>query len=377
MDIVYLCSSIIPSRAANSVHVMKMCQALARNGHTVTLLAPTKRGEYEPGVDDVFKFYDVDPIFQLQKLSCPRIKGRSFIYAFALARAVQRIRPDLVFGRYVHGCALTASMGYPTIFEAHQPVWDISWIHDLFFEVLRRSSSFCKLIVISNALRKIYLDKKNIEAHRVLVVHDAADSPETLNAVELSERREEVLQVGYIGNLYPGKGMRVIAEIGPRLPEIDFHVVGGLEEDVVEWRQRIGVPNIHIHGFVDQTQVPRYIAAMDVCLLPNQRSVSVYGSNDLDIGRYTSPLKMFEYMSHGRPIIASNLPVLKEVLRHGENALLCDPENPDAWVEAIQRLAVNDSLRCRLGERAREDFLNQYTWETRAKRVIRDIGKFI
>jgi len=373
MNLVYLCGSIIPSRAANSVHVMKMCQALARNGHSVTLLAPTKRGEYEPGVDDVFDFYDVERIFELRKLPCPRIKGRSIIYAVAAAWAVQKLRPDLVFGRYVHGCALTAWMGYPTIFECHQPIWEIGTIHHGFFELLRKGASFQKFIVISAALKEIYLEKKDMAPSQIIVAHDAADDPGNVdNPVVLSGAREKVLQIGYVGNLYSGKGMSVIAEVAPSMPDLDFHVVGGAEDDIAEWKQRVEAENVIFHGFVDQSEVPRYMTALDVCLLPNQRTVAVYGSGDADIGRYTSPLKMFEYMSHGKPIVASDLPVLREVLHDGENALLCDPEDPSAWVEALCRLDEDEGLRHELGDRARRDFKGRYTWESRAEYVLKE-----
>jgi len=349
---------------------MKMCQALALNEHTVTLLAPTKHGEYEPNVDNVFDFYDVKPVFRLQKLFCPRIKGRSIIYALAVARAVHHLGPDLVFGRYVHGCALSAWMGYPTLFEVHQPIGDIGRVHHFFFETLRRSSSFRRLVVISEALKEIYVDRKDVGSDRVAVLHDAADDPGTPSPANITVGRKEALQVGYVGNLYPGKGMSVIAKIGPRMPEVNFHIVGGLEEDVANWEGRVSASNVHFHGFVNQVIVPRCIAAMDVCLLPNQRSVKVYGGGEADIGQYTSLLKMFEYMSHGKPIIASDLPVLREVLDDGRNALLCDPENPDEWITAIHRLQTDAELRRSLGAEARRDFEMKYTWSRRAEQIL-------
>ncbi len=369
--IAYITSSIIPSRAANSVHVMKVCEALALNGHSVTLMAPTKWGEYEPGITDVYEFYDVERIFDLRKLPCPRIKGRSIIFAIAAAWHVRKLRPDLVFGRYVHGCALAAWMGYPTIFECHQPIWEIGTIHNGFFELLRRAAAFQKFVVISEALKEIYLEEKEMSPSQIIVAHDAADDPGNVNnPVELSGARKDVLQVGYVGNLYSGKGMSVIAEVAPRMPELDFHVVGGSEDDIAEWKQNVEAENVIFHGFVSQPEVPHYMEALDVCLLPNQQTVAVYGSEDADIGRYTSPLKMFEYMSHGKPIIASDLPVLREVLTNGENAVLCDPDEPTEWVRALRQLNDNPSRRRRLGEQARRDFEAEYTWSARVERIL-------
>jgi len=369
MNIAYIGGSVLPSRQANTVHIMKMSQAMAREGHEVTLVS--KQGSHLPDVNDIFGFYNVEPVFEIEQAAFPKIEGRSIIHAIAAAKAVHRLKPDLVYGRYVHACALTAWMGYPTIFECHQPIWQIGSIHHAFFEFLRRSSSFRKLVLITDALKEVYLDKKDMDPRQIFVAHDAAEDPGDIEPVKLEEARQDALQVGYVGSLYSGKGMEVVSEVAPSMPDIDFHVVGGTDDDIAKWRLRIDAENLYFHGFVSQEEVSRYMAALDICLLPNQRSVAVYGSDDLDIGRYTSPLKMFEYMSHGKPIIASNLPVLRDVLQDRKNALLCDPENPDEWKKALRSLEENECLQRRLGAEAQKDFEDRYTWQARARRVLK------
>jgi glycosyltransferase involved in cell wall biosynthesis len=94
------------------------------------------------------------------------------------------------------------------------------------------------------------------------------------------------------------------------------------------------------------------------------------GDNDLDISAWMSPLKLFEYMRRCKPIIASDLPVLREVLRDGENALLVAPTDPEAWRAAILRLLHDAGLRQALGKSARRDFREHYTWERRAEKVL-------
>jgi glycosyltransferase involved in cell wall biosynthesis len=81
-----------------------------------------------------------------------------------------------------------------------------------------------------------------------------------------------------------------------------------------------------------------------------------------------SPLKLFEYMSAGKPIVASDLPVLREVLDEA-NAVLVDPEDADAWARALESLR-DAGLRERLGVRARRDFLERHTWDIRARKVL-------
>jgi len=110
------------------------------------------------------------------------------------------------------------------------------------------------------------------------------------------------------------------------------------------------------------------MASFVVALLPNQARVIVSGGT-VDIGRWTSPLKLFEYMAAGRPIVASRLPVLEEVLADGLNALLVDPSAPDDWAVQIRRLIDDPMLAQQLAMTAHRDFVQKYSWTARAMRM--------
>ena len=84
MKILYISNSIIPSRTANSIHVMKMCQAFADNGHELILLAPDKKKRYEKKVDNLYEHYGVKENFIIKKLWCPSVKGGAFFYTLAI-----------------------------------------------------------------------------------------------------------------------------------------------------------------------------------------------------------------------------------------------------------------------------------------------------
>lgn len=84
-------------------------------------------------------------------------------------------------------------------------------------------------------------------------------------------------------------------------------------------------------------------------------------------------MKLFEYMSHGRAIVASDLPVLREVLEDGVNCLLRPSDRPQAWADAVTDLVADRALRSRLGDEARRQFLELYTWRRRADLVLADL----
>ena len=127
--------------------------------------------------------------------------------------------------------------------------------------------------------------------------------------------------------------------------------------------------NVTFTGFVPNADLPPYQAACDVLLMPYQAQVSA--SSGGDIARYISPMKMFEYLACGRPIIASDLPVLQEVLNK-RNALILPAGDARKWEAAIQRLQDDPAHAQNLAANARAEAQN-YSWEARGEKIIRGL----
>ncbi|PAU79452.1 glycosyltransferase family 4 protein [Halomonas salipaludis] len=365
MKILYVSSSTVPSRTANSVHVMKMSQAFANNGHDVTLIASEMHATAQPGVEDVFSHYGVEKNFSLLNLAVPKLPGQGYLFGALSAWHAWRGGYDVVFCRNFAACYFSALLGKPVIFETHMPMGERKLLGRIFFKRLLKSPRLKQVVVITHALkRRMEQDYPQIKG-RVVVAPDGAD-PVADDVVPMSlDAAEGRIQVGYVGHLYKGKGMEIVSQLAARCPWADFHVVGGMEEDLDHWkRECAGTDNIVFHGYVSHQQAKAYIKAFDVVLLPNQRKVAAYDVGE--ISQWTSPLKAFEYMAAGKPIIASDLPVLREVLIEGENALLCDCEDVEAWGGALARLRDEPTLAKQLAERAKAIFLEKYTWQARA-----------
>lgn len=374
MRIVYLSSSIIPSRTANSIHVMKICQAFADNGHEVVLLAPNRKKEYEAGIKDIYEYYGVRKNFKIRKLPFTYLKGSSFFYGFFIfIYLLFNKKPDLVYGRFLHGCYVSTLLKNQTVFESHDPIYRKQNYEVKLFSKLLSSKYFKKLVVISQALKNMYLESGCLDDNKIQVAHDGAD--EVLDFESKAELLGEAdnLKVGYVGHLYKGKGAEVIAAIAGMVnADVELHVIGGYPDDVKYWKAQIDNSNVFFYGFVPHKDTARYLNSLDVCLLPNQKVVLAHGAKDVsnNISDFTSPLKMFEYMAHNKAIICSDLPVLKEVLNN-KNAILVDPENPNEWVEAINKMK-NKHARELIAQQAYDDFVNKYTWKQRAKELVGD-----
>jgi glycosyltransferase involved in cell wall biosynthesis len=171
--------------------------------------------------------------------------------------------------------------------------------------------------------------------------------------------------------LYPWKGAGLVVEVAARVPEADVVIVGGQtnwtedDPDIAQLAARaeqLGVrERVQLRGHVPYDRVPEVLAQATVALLPLP---------DEPVARlFTSPLKLFDYMAAGIAIVASDLPALREVLRHEENALLAAPGDPEAFAAAVRRLLADPALAQRLGQQARAD-VRGYSWDARAEALL-------
>lgn len=375
MKISYISTSRIPSRTANSIHVMKMCNAFAALGHDVTLFSSARDRSDHDDVADIYDFYGVEPVFGLRRIrQRGGLVGRHLYGVFAALWSVLNA-PDVIYTRDLTAAFVLCLLGRNVVYESHAPA-DGTAVKRFLVRWLFRKRSLQRVVVITHALRRYYEDVFPFLAGRILVAPDAADPlPGDINAVAF-EGKGERLQVGYTGHLYPGKGMETVAALAPLASWADFHVVGGTPADIDRWkRQGVASDNLIFHGFHPHSDVPAFLCAFDVLLLPNRKVVltdgygGAGGKEALNISDWTSPLKAFEYMSTGKPILVSDLPALREVFEDGQNALLCDPEQPEDWLNKLTMLRDDSELRHTLGAEALGRFLEKYTWRARARQI--------
>ena len=364
----YFSPSIIPSRYANSVHVMQMCAGLANNGAEVTLFGI--RGA-ERGVSDPFAFYGLARTFKLYMLPWPPIVGRVYVATIWGAIRARLAKIDIVFGRCIIGVFFSSFLGCRVILETHLPTDELSKVERWMLRRLFKSARFVGLVVISTVLKRHYDDTHNLPEGMVIVAPDAAGEPKGVQPASIG--RADRLQVGYVGHLYEGRGVNIIHSLAKQCDFADFHVIGGDDEDVAMWRERTrDVENLTFHGFVPPGKTAAYRAACHVLIAPYQRKVTIAGQrNTVD---WMSPLKLFEYMSSAKAILCSDLPVLHEVMTDEQNCLMCTPDDTDNWRRALERLRDDPSLRQSLGTNAYGDFRENYTWTVRAKRIFESFG---
>jgi glycosyltransferase involved in cell wall biosynthesis len=372
MKIALIAPGAIPAQTANSIQVMKMAQSLVEEGHTLQVLIPGDQPHHNWA--DLSKHYGLTLQFELRWLAA-RGAWRRYDFAFAAVAAARAWGADLVYTRLPQAAALAAWRGQPTVFELH--VIPSGLLGPWLMRCFLRAKGARRLVVITHYLAAEISKRYRLPAREgfLLVAPNGAEAEryQDLPAPQVARERLQLPQaftVGYSGHLYAGRGIGLILELAKRLPAMRFLLVGGRSEDVTARQEQArGVGNVHFTGFVPNAELPLHQAACDVLLMPYSQRVAA--SSGGDIALYTNPLKMFEYLAVGRPIMASDLPILHEILNE-ENAIILPMGKVEAWVDALGELENSPRHRAALAKAGRQNAA-EYTWRKRAKRLLRGL----
>ncbi len=393
--IVYIANARLPTEKAHGYQICKMCEAFADLGVKVRLLHPRRHNPLEG--KSVFEYYGVRPVFEVQALPnwdvvplsrwvpggwfAPVFFLHAFFWARYAVRKAAREKAHLYYTREVPIAYWLVRQGFPTVYEAHVvPKRGQRWL----LKGMTQREELRLVVVLTSFIRDAFI-KMGFPEEKVVVLPDGVDLSLFENLPDRASCRSALNLpldrplVGYIGRfrtLEMEKGIPELIEAMKYLPAIGgkeplLLCVGGPMDAAphyLDLARRIGVPQDRLR-FVDRvpnTEVPYWIRACDIATIPwTWTEFSAY---------FTSPLKLFEYMAAGVPILATDLPSIREVLRHGENAWLVPPGDPKALAEGIRHLLENPELARRLAERARED-VQKYTWKHRAETILRLVGK--
>lgn len=365
MRIAYISGAELPSRAANSVQIIKMCNAFIKNGHNVTLYGKSNI-IVSSKIDDFYEIHkDLDII--TTRFYKVKLVG-SLIFSYILSKKVKKSDEyDILYGRHSYSLYFLRKFGRPIIYEAH--AMPKRKLHKYLEGKIFSSNNFKKLVVISNALKEDYIKEfPQIEEKDIIVAHDGAELQE-LKVYENTNKIGIDNNIGYVGSLYPGKGMEIIYNIARRMPNYNFHIVGGKEDDIALWKEKTKeYKNIIYHGFVPNKKLHEYYKLFNIAIAPYKEQVQSLGGQNIE--KWMSPLKIFEYMSFKKAIIASDLPIIREVLINDHNSLLCNVTKIEDWENAIIKLTTNKQIAQKISENGFEDLQRLYTWNKRAELVL-------
>lgn len=165
----------------------------------------------------------------------------------------------------------------------------------------------------------------------------------------------------YTGHLYSWKGVDALAQAGEQLSDADVYVVGGTEKDVEAFRKKYGhIQNLKVLGHRPHADMPLWLRAADVLILPNTAKEEISA-------KYTSPMKLFEYMASGTPIVASKLESIEHIVS-SEQVRFVTPDDPAELADAIEQSTrdANSVMRAQVAKAK----VATHSWTARAKRIV-------
>jgi glycosyltransferase involved in cell wall biosynthesis len=405
MKILYLCPDLgIPvlGRKGAAVHVRELVAALGRAGHNVILAAQMlnkspweKPAQIEPPVVQirpalsagaaVLALKTFNELLGVQN-SLPG-ELRRILYnqelETELTRRFENDPPDFIYERAslyaTAGVALARALNVPLVLElnaplaAEQAAYRATGFGELAAQAERWTLSHADAVIVVSSLLREHALSLGVEPDRIHVLpngvdaalfHPAPPDPEVRTRLKLDGGPV----LGFVGGLRPWHGVEVLPELLGRLATRhsglqlviagDGPLRGQLEHALEERGLR---SRVVITGLVPHEEVPGVIRQFDLALAPYPQPEHTF---------YFSPLKLFEYMGCGIPVVAPELGQIAEVVEHGQTGLLYPADDLDALTVRCEQLLADRELRRNLGQEAARQIHSRFTWDHNATQVI-------
>jgi glycosyltransferase involved in cell wall biosynthesis len=362
-------------RKGCSIHVQEVVRALGRAGVDVDLFASRIEGEYPSGWSHV-RLHEVPVI----TVGGQAARERAGLAANdRLTAALEYEGPfDLVYERYslwsYAGMEFARASDVPGLLEVNAPLIEEQvefrglTYRDKAEEVADRVFAAASALIAVSEEVAAYLERYPGAGDKIQVIPNGVD-PERIKPglTPAWPRERDSFTVAFVGGLKPWHGLPILVEAFHRFrqlePKARLLIVGDGPERAKlndEIGQRGLQEAVYFTGAVSPDQVPGWLASMDVAVAPYPMLPHFY----------FSPLKVFEYMAAGLPIVASRVGQIARIIQHDVNGLLVSAGDSSALAAALQQLRNDPESACRLGQEARQTVLQNHTWDQVVRRIL-------
>jgi glycosyltransferase involved in cell wall biosynthesis len=382
-NILYTAFDIVPSPKGASTHILHNLRGLVNGGHGVHLITPND-GLLPPE----------DTIEGAQVTRIPQDLSQNF-----LARAVHfgksvlahlALHPgyDVVHFRNIwDGFHITQNkkkFGYKTLFEVnglpsielkyHYPGMDAELLAKIKEQELATLHLADAIICPSNVTRD-YIASLGLNRKLVTVIPNGV-SPSDFSPTPLPDSDGRIPTLLYIGTLADWQGLDIVIKALPKILEqqpVKLQIIGRgrsrQRKMLAKQIRKLGLEeHVIVQPAVPHHEIPELIASADICVAP-------LALNDRNVTQGACPIKILEYMAAGRPLLASNMPIVRELVREDVDGLLFSPSDPEDLARQANLLLKDAELSKRLAESASAHVREKFTWHESQKKLLKVVER--
>lgn len=365
MKICYIANSALPSDNASSLQIINMCHNFELAGNKTILILPNTGFN-----KSIKKFYNLKKNIQI--IRCNSFKKFPigiyyYLFTFVAIFKSLNFKVDYYMTRNYFCAFVLNLLGKKIIFELHHDLQLEGKITRFLVSRLKflKENNFLVLIAITNGIAKYYLDKDLINKRKLLILPSASELKIKYQPQKLHKKK---FKIGYFGNFYKSRGSEFILKLAKKNIKNDYYIFSNFRNS--DKKDLLKKKNIFPMNFVDRSKISYHLKKMDILILPYQKKITVKG-NVGDITKYTSPMKLFDYLASGKLILSSNLNVLKEIIEHKKNCILIKNfKNEKNWIKAIEYYKKNFRKKNMI---SKQGYLlsKKYTYANRANEIIK------
>tara|TARA_Y100000741_G_C18260997_1_gene560484 strand:+ start:2989 stop:4098 length:1110 start_codon:yes stop_codon:yes gene_type:complete len=369
MKICYLTNNAIPSTTASSLQITKMCEEFSKNKNNVLLICPATKITNE----SIFDYYAVKNKFKVKKLEKFKqfpLGIKYYMFSFLSILESLKFNADIYITRNFFTSFILSILRKKNILELHHEIDIESRIVQLIskYSNFFNYNSLIKIVAITESVKLYYKKKFKINEEKFLV--SPSGSSLKINKFYFSNNKKK-LNIGYFGSIYKSRGIELILKLSRIDKNNNYYIYGDFKK-FKNIKIKNSNSNLFIGGYIPYKRIPEKIVKMDILLMP----YSSYATSAGDIGniiKYTSPLKLFDYLASGKFIICSNISVLKEIISEKKNAVLINnSQNVFSWKMEIDKIKNLIDKRL-IFSMNNFKLSNEYLLKKRVKQILENV----
>ena len=368
MKICYLSNAAIPSSVASSIQIVKMCEAFSKLNNEVILITIN---DFKSKLN-FLNYYNVKSKFLLKRMK----KFKSFplglnYYLFSLFSILESLKykPEIYITRNFFTCFLLVILRKKIIMELHHDLKIESRIVRFLVTKFKFLNSACikKIVAITNGVKDEYVKNNLIKKDKIIVLPSGSSIQKKFEFLN----NKKFFKIGYFGSIFQSRGLNLIKNLAKIDRKNEYYLYGDFDH-INNYKYKSSNKNIFINNYIPYKDIPKELKKMDILLMPYVSSITVAG-NVGDITKFTSPLKLFDYLSVGKIIMCSDFNVLKEAIKEKKNAVFIkNYSNPYSWKNEIQKLK-NQPHKQLIISKNNHRLSKEYSLIRRANRILKEI----